>query len=91
MARAVVPYQRIYGVTEPASPDHTANVGDDARLPTGEPFALSGASSLYDRETRALNGTPWNMKDGGGVMSGRTYLSLAASGADLAIYDNDEI
>lgn len=101
MARAVVPYNRIYGVARPGvdffgvETDNvkvTQNQGtQDPRLPAGAPYGLTGAASLYDRETRSVNGTPWNAADGGGVKSGRTYLNLAASGADLAIFNNDEI
>lgn len=102
MPRAVVTYQRIYGIAQPgqdANGNPTsfvkgyANLGDpqEPRLSKGSPFALSGASSLYDRETRAFNGTPWNMLDGGGTMSGRTYSNLASSGAELAIFDNSEV
>jgi len=99
--RALVSYDRIYGVTRPglkADGSETdfikvkANVGkQDSRILAGSPYGLSGASSMYDRETRAANGTPWNMLDGGGVMSGRTYLNLGASGAELAIFDNSEV
>ena len=99
--RALVNYNRIYGVIKPGkNPDGTdtqyvkinPNLGiQDKRIPAGAPYGLSGASSLYDRETRALNGTPWNMMDGGGYMSGRTYMNLAASGAELAIFDNEEV
>lgn len=92
MARPVVPYSRIYGISHPTIRPITPNQGNqDPRLGAGEPFGLSGAASLYDRETTSLNGTPWNMQDGGGVMSGRTYMNLATSGADLAIYNNSEI
>jgi len=95
MPRAVVSYQDIYGIARP-DPDNTRpptrNDGDqDQRLPAGAPYGLTGASSLYDRETLSLNGTPWNMRDGGGAMSGRNYMNLAVSGAELAIFDNDEI
>ncbi len=95
MPRAVVSYQDIYGIPRP-DPDNrrppTSNDGNqDPRLPAGAPYGLTGAASMYDRETRSLNGTPWNMKDGGGTMSGRTYMNLAVSGAELAIFDNDEI
>ena len=95
MPRAVVSYQDIYGIARP-DPDNlrppTSNDGtQDPRLPAGAPYGLTGAASLYDRETLSLNGTPWNMKDGGGAMSGRTYMNLAVSGADLAIFDNDEV
>ncbi len=95
MPRAVVRYQDIYGIPRP-DPDNirlpTRNDGSqDPRLPAGAPYGLTGAASMYDRETRSLNGTPWNMRDGGGAMSGRTYMNLAVSGAELAIFDNDEI
>jgi len=95
MPRAVVRYQDIYDMPRPDHNDlraPTRNDGTgDSRLPAGAPYGLTGAASLYDRETRSLNGTPWNMKDGGGTMSGRNYMNLAVSGAELAIFDNDEI
>ncbi|NOX75805.1 MAG: hypothetical protein GXP17_04165 [Gammaproteobacteria bacterium] len=95
MPRAVVSYQDIYGIARP-DPNNTrpptSNDGTkDQRLPAGAPYGLTGAASMYDRETLSLNGTPWNMRDGGGAMSGRTYMNLAVSGAELAIFDNDEI
>lgn len=95
MPRAVVSYQDIYGIPRP-DPDNTRpptrNDGtQDVRLPAGAPWGLTGAASMYDRETRSLNGTPWNMKDGGGKMSGRAYMNLAVSGAELAIFDNSEV
>jgi len=99
--RAVVPYNRIYGTarpglnldgTETAFVKVDPNLGvRDPRLAKGSPYGLSGASSLYDRETRSANGTPWNMYDGGGYLSGRTYMNLTASGAELAIFDNEEV
>ena len=103
MPRAVVPYSRIYNIPEPGIDETNGqptpfvkehdNLGlSDGRLNVaGAPYGLSGASSLYDRETRSPNGVPWNMRDGGGQMSGRTYTNLGSSGAELAIYDNDEI
>ncbi|MCF6264863.1 MAG: hypothetical protein L3J24_14925, partial [Xanthomonadales bacterium] len=92
MPRAVVNYQAIYGIPSPALTPPTDNDGgQDQRLPAGAPYGLTGAASMFDRETLSLNGTPWNMRDGGGAMSGRTYLNLASSGAELAIFDNDEI
>ncbi|NOX76667.1 MAG: hypothetical protein GXP17_08695, partial [Gammaproteobacteria bacterium] len=95
MPRAVVSYQDIYGISRPDPDDTrppTSNDGtQDQRLPAGAPYGLTGAASMYDRETRSLNGTPWNMKDGGGTMSGRTYMNMAVSGSELAIFDNNEI
>lgn len=92
MPRAVVPYSRIYGIPHPVIKPVTKDDGlKDPRLAAGEPFGLTGAATLYDRETRALNGTPWNMNDDGGVMSGRAYTNMQTSGAELAIFDNSEI
>lgn len=92
MPRAVVPYSRIHGKPQPDAVARNDNLGlEDPRLPAGAPWGLTGASSLYDRETRALNGTPWNAKDGGGFHSGRTYQNLLVQGGELAIFDNEEI
>ncbi len=90
MPRAVVSYQQIYGAntTLKKTPQYG---GLDERLSEGAPYALTGAASMYDRESMAINGTPWNARDGGGVMSGRTYLNLGGQGGDLAIYDSSEI
>ncbi|VAW33421.1 hypothetical protein MNBD_GAMMA01-1803 [hydrothermal vent metagenome] len=90
MARAVVPYASIYE-QDMSVRETPRNDGIDVRLPEGAPYALSGASSLMDRETMGLNGTPWNMRDPGGTMSGRTYLNLGAQGGDLSVYNNSEI
>jgi len=50
--RAVVPYERIYGVKEPARLPAVANDGSlSAHLPAGTPFGLIGTSSFYKRET----------------------------------------
>jgi len=88
MPRAVVPYSRIYGIPVPAKmPAPKA----DIRIAKGEAAALTGAASLIDRETQSLNGTPWNPTDGGGVHSGRIYMNMMASGADLSFYTNNEI
>ncbi len=50
--RAVVPYQRIYGVPEPRRIPPLLNDGSRSpHLPAGTPFALIGTSSLYKRES----------------------------------------
>jgi Hydrazine synthase alpha subunit middle domain len=50
--RAVVPYERIYGVKEPATIPPLANDGKlSPELPDGTPFGLVGTSSLYKRES----------------------------------------
>ncbi len=50
--RAVVPYERIYGVKEPRRIEPLANDGTlSPHLPAGTPFGLVGTSSFYKRET----------------------------------------
>lgn len=50
--RAVVPYQRVYGIPEPASIKPLANDGSlSPHLPAGTPFGLVGTSSFYKRES----------------------------------------
>jgi len=57
--RAVVPYQRIYGISEPATVAPLANVGgEDDALPPATPFGLIGAASLYKRETYPMGVVP---------------------------------
>lgn len=100
MPRPVVRYADIYSIPRPGMEDGqqdneivkpTPNYGTgDARLPAGAPYGLTGAATLFDSETQSLNGTPWNMSSGG-VMAGRAYSNLASNGADLAIYNNEEI
>jgi hypothetical protein len=50
--RAVVPYDRIYGIKEPARLPPVANDGKlHPALPEGTPYGLVGTSSLYKRES----------------------------------------
>ncbi len=57
--RAVVPYQRIYGVKQPAVIKPLANDGSlSPHLPEGTPFGLVGTSSIYKRESYPEGGVP---------------------------------
>jgi hypothetical protein len=50
--RALVSYERIYGIKEPKTLPKLANDGKlNAHLPAGTPFGLVGTSSLYKRES----------------------------------------
>lgn len=50
--RPVVPYERIYGVRQPARKAPLANDGTASpHLPEGSPFGLVGTSSFYKRES----------------------------------------
>ncbi len=60
--RALVPYQRIFGVDEPDEQPALANDGTlSPHLPEGTPFGLVGTSSFYKRESYPDGGVP----DGG--------------------------
>ena len=59
--RAVVSYQRIHGVKQPAAIPPLANNGKaSAHLPEGTPFGLIGTSSIYKRESYPGGGVPEN-------------------------------
>ncbi len=59
--RAVVPYEEIYGVPEPAALPWLPNDGSlHPLLPAGTPFGLVGTSSLYKRESFPGWVTPWS-------------------------------
>jgi hypothetical protein len=50
--RALVPYERIYGIKEPRTIAPLKNDGKlSPHLPAGTPFGLVGSSSLYKRES----------------------------------------
>jgi len=57
--RALVPYERIYGVREPKQLKPVANDGKlSPHLPEGTPFGLVGTSSLYKRESYPFGKVP---------------------------------
>jgi hypothetical protein len=57
--RAVVPYQRIYGIKEPANIVPLANDGSlSPHLPAGTPFGMVGTSSMYKRESYPEGAVP---------------------------------
>lgn len=49
--KPLVTYAAIYGVPRPAWIPDTANAGAHPALPAGSPFATTGTSSLYNRES----------------------------------------
>lgn len=57
--RAVVSYERTYGIKEPATIKPLANDGSlSPHLPEGTPFGLVGTSSLYKRESYPEGAVP---------------------------------
>ena len=101
--RPLVPYERVYGVKEPARRDHKNDGRLSPHLPAGTPFGLVGASSLYKRET-APNGKVTRggvtaevpAKPGDTLDSVANYKSLVrenwwGQGADAGRYDNADI
>lgn len=104
--RAVVPYQRVYGMKEPKWIAELANDGSRSKLlPEGTPFGLVGTSSLYKRESYP-NGVVPEGKVTSTYAGGRdAFKSLDAftshgngtpvawhnQGSDVGLYFNDEI
>jgi len=105
--RALVPYQRIYGVAEPKKLQALANDGKlSPHLPAGTPFGLVGTSSMYKREsypngvvkpksvTAAFAGsdrTGFQDLDPFNTTENGASLNWLNQGADAGRYTNDDI
>ncbi len=104
--RAVVPYERIYGIKEPVNRPHLRNDGKATKqLPEGTPFALVGTSSFYKRETYPNGGVPdgkvtatyvgkndpWKGLDAFTSHGNGTPLNWHNQGADAGLYTNEQI
>jgi hypothetical protein len=84
--RALVPYQRIYGVQAPVNLPELANDGRlDAMLPEGTPLALIGTSSLISRDTRPFKGDSFYPHENNGDRN------WTFQGADAGRYTDDDI
>jgi len=104
--RAVVPYERVYGVKEPRRIEPLANDGSlSPHLPVGTPFGLVGTSSFYKRESypngRVPEGKvtaefgggndPWKGLDPFTSHGNGMPLAWHNQGGDAGLYSNDEI
>ncbi|HVE42596.1 MAG TPA: FecR domain-containing protein, partial [Planctomycetota bacterium] len=104
--RAVVPYERIYGIKEPKTIAPLANDGKlSPHLPEGTPFGLVGTSSLYKREsypngvvpegqvtsTYAGGKDPWRGLDPFTSHGNGMPLNWHNQGGDAGLYGNDEM
>ena len=90
--RAVVPYQRIYGIKEPQTIPALANDGKlSPHLPAGTPFGLIGTSSFYKRESYPQGVVPkgsvtatWpGGHDGTGGYKGLDPFNTSENGASM--------
>jgi len=105
--RAVVPYERIYGIKEPKNLAHIANDGKLSKeLPEGTPFGLIGTSSFYKRESYpnggvpkdgvtagfvGKNNDPWKGLDAFTSHGNGTPHNWHNQGADAGLYTNEQI
>jgi hypothetical protein len=104
--RAVVPYERIYGVKEPRKIEPLANDGSlSPHLPAGTPFGLVGTSSFYKRESypngRVPEGKvtaefgggndPWKSLDAFTSHGNGMPLAWHNQGGDAGLYSNEDI
>jgi hypothetical protein len=86
--RAVVSYAEVHGLPEPrrAPVADSAKPSDD-RLESGEPCALVGSSSLYNRESAPLGGDPFKPFIGREQHSGAWMIQ----GTDAGVVKNSDI
>ncbi|MFO0966187.1 MAG: hypothetical protein U0793_11470 [Gemmataceae bacterium] len=96
--RALVPYQRIYGVPEPHALKTLANDGKlSPHLPEGTPFGLVGTSSFYKRESFPNGivrpGEVTATWPGKGKVPYRNWEegNWGSQGADAGLYANEDI
>lgn len=104
--RAVVPYERIYGIPEPATLPRLVNDGSGSpHLPAGTPFGLIGTSTFLKRETYP-NGVvpegsvagqyaggrdPWLGLDAFTSHGNQMPLNWNNQGADVGLYTDDDV
>lgn len=104
--RALVPYERIYGMKEPKLLPRLANDGKlSPHLPEGTPFGLVGTSSFYKREsypngvvpkgkvtsTYAGGKDPWQGLDAFTSHGNGPPLNWHNQGGDVGLYENEDI
>jgi hypothetical protein len=104
--RAVVPYERIYGIKEPKLLPALANDGSLSKhLPEGTPFGLVGTSSLCKRESYPNGKVPadgvtasyaggndaWRGLDAFTSHGNGPPLNFHNQGGDVGLYDNRDI
>jgi hypothetical protein len=86
--RAVLPYMEVHGVREPRRLAwHDAALPEDDRVAPGEPVAVVGTSSLYNRESAPLGGDPFRASDGRELHSGAWTLQ----GSEAGVIKNSDI
>src|SRR4029077_21017745 len=97
--RALVPYQRIYGIDEPPRLAPVANDGKLSKhLPAGTPFGLVGTSSLYKRESYPYGAVPpgsvtaafAEKKDPTGHRGFDSAHNWNVQGSDAGLYANED-
>ncbi len=98
--RALVPYERIFGIKEPVDLTPLKNDGTLSRhLPAGTPFGLVGSSSLYKRESYPYGVVkPGSVtagyagdKDSTGYRGFDNSHNWTVQGAEAGLYSNDDI
>jgi hypothetical protein len=104
--RAVVPYERVYGMKEPVNRPRIKNDGKLSKhLPEGTPYALVGTSSFYKRESYPNGGVPpgsvtssyvgkndpWKGLDAFTSHGNGPALNWHNQGADAGLYTNEDV
>ncbi len=91
--QAVVPYQAIYGITEPQTLPWLPNDGSlRTELPEGTPYGLVGTSSFYKRDSKPGTGqAAYDGLDPFNTFQNGASSNWGSQGADAGLYDDSEI
>ncbi len=91
--KALVPYDRIYGIEKPASKPFLPNDGMlFSELPPGTPFALVGSASMINRNTFPGRGeAAFNGLDPFNTSENNASTNWFTQGADSGLYGDDDI
>ncbi len=91
--RAVVPYNAVHGVPEPATLEWLPNNGaEHPLLPAGTPHGLVGSSSFYKRESFPGRGdNAFDGLDPFNTSQNEASSNWSYQGADAGLYEDSEI
>jgi hypothetical protein len=84
--RAVLPYSAIHGVSHPKIEVEKAK--EDYRLLKGEPSAIVGTSSMYNREPLGRGGDPFQASSNKRELNDGNWT---ISGAEAGVFNNSDI
>jgi len=91
-ARAVVPWEQVYGGVHPIQDAKVKNDGKISKwLPAGTPWSIVGSSSVYNRQSKAGQSAPGWSGQHSDYGRSDSYTNFNSQGGDAYNFRNDEI